>query len=47
LPSCVAVVVAGLMGAAEPVVVLKIGYGPNSPWQAFLGLILSLVVGPW
>jgi uncharacterized oligopeptide transporter (OPT) family protein len=42
---CVAVVVAALMGAAEPVVVLKIGYGPNlSVVSAFLGFIaISLI----
>jgi uncharacterized oligopeptide transporter (OPT) family protein len=43
---CVAVVVAGLMGAAEPVVVLKIGYGPNmSVVSAFLGFIAISLLG--
>ncbi len=43
---CVAVVVAGLMGAAEPVVVLKIGYGPNmSVVSAFLGFIAISLMG--
>src|SRR5260370_6593846 len=44
---CVAVVVAGLMGAAEPVVVLRIGYGPNmSVVSAFLGFIAISLLGP-
>jgi uncharacterized oligopeptide transporter (OPT) family protein len=43
---CVAVVVAGLMGAAEPVVVLRIGYGPNmSVVSAFLGFIAISFIG--
>src|SRR5438876_1499777 len=43
---CVAVVVAALMGAAEPVVVLKIGYGPNmSVVRAFLGFIAISLMG--
>ena len=43
---CVAVVVAALMGAAEPVVVLKIGYGPNmSVVSAFLGFIAISLMG--
>ena len=43
---CVAVVVAALMGAAEPVVVLKIGYGPNlSVVSAFLGFIAISLIG--
>src|SRR3954468_7582225 len=43
---CVAVVVAGLMGAAEPVVALKIGYGPNlSVVSAFLGFIAISLMG--
>lgn len=46
----VAIVVAALMGAAEPLVVLKIGYGPNlSVVSAFLGFIaislIALVTG--
>ncbi len=42
----VAVVVAALMGAAEPVVVLKIGYGPNiSVVSAFLGFIAISLLG--
>src|SRR5437763_5748760 len=41
-----AVVVAALMGAAEPVVVLKIGYGPNmSVVSAFLGFIAVSLLG--
>ena len=41
-----AVVVAALMGAAEPVVVLKIGYGPNmSVVSAFLGFIAISLIG--
>src|ERR1700737_4696298 len=43
---CVAVVVAALMGAAEPVVVLKIGYGPNlSVVSALLGFIAISLMG--
>ena len=43
---CTAIVVAGLMGAAEPVVVLKIGYGPNlSVVSAFLGFIAISIMG--
>src|SRR5437763_4763501 len=43
---CVAIVVAALMGAAEPVVVLKIGYGPNlSVVSAFLGFIAVSLLG--
>ncbi len=43
---CIAVVVAALMGAAEPVVVLKIGYGPNmSVVSAFLGFIIIGLIG--
>src|SRR5512144_2092490 len=42
----IAVVVAALMGAAEPAVVLKIGYGPNmSVVSAFLGFIAITLVG--
>jgi uncharacterized oligopeptide transporter (OPT) family protein len=46
----VAIVVAAVMGAAEPMVVLKIGYGPNlSVVSAFLGFIaislIALVTG--
>ncbi|MCA1829238.1 MAG: OPT/YSL family transporter [Myxococcales bacterium] len=42
----VAIVVALLMGAAEPVVVLKIGYGPNlSVVSAFLGFIAISLFG--
>ena len=42
----VAIVVAALMGAAEPVVVLKIGYGPNmSVVSAFLGFIAISLLG--
>jgi uncharacterized oligopeptide transporter (OPT) family protein len=42
----VAVVVAALMGAAEPAVVLRIGYGPNlSVVSAFLGFIVISLVG--
>src|SRR5260370_20998202 len=42
----VAVVVAALMGAAEPVVVLRIGYGPNiSVVSAFLGFIAISLLG--
>ncbi|TMA29317.1 MAG: peptide transporter [Deltaproteobacteria bacterium] len=42
----VAIVVAALMGAAEPVVVLKVGYGPNiSVVSAFLGFIAISLMG--
>src|SRR5436190_13677295 len=42
----VAIVVAALMGAAEPVVVMKIGYGPNiSVVSAFLGFIAISIFG--
>ena len=42
----VAIVVAALMGAAEPVIVLKIGYGPNlSVVSAFLGFIAISLLG--
>src|SRR3954470_11560847 len=42
----VAIVVAALMGAAEPVVVLRIGYGPNmSVVSAFLGFIAMSIFG--
>jgi len=42
----VAVAVAALMGAAEPAVVLRIGYGPNmSVVSAFLGFIVISLVG--
>lgn len=42
----VAVLVAALMGAAEPAVVLRIGYGPNmSVVSAFLGFIAISLVG--
>jgi uncharacterized oligopeptide transporter (OPT) family protein len=42
----VAIVVAALMGAAEPVVVLRIGYGPNiSVVSAFLGFIAISLFG--
>ncbi|HEY6101393.1 MAG TPA: OPT/YSL family transporter [Anaeromyxobacter sp.] len=42
----VAVFVAALMGAAEPAVVLRIGYGPNmSVVSAFLGFIAISLVG--
>src|SRR5438067_4900753 len=44
--SAVAIVVAALMGAAEPVVVLRIGYGPNiSVVSAFLGFIAISLLG--
>jgi uncharacterized oligopeptide transporter (OPT) family protein len=43
---CVAVVVAAIMGAAEPTVVLRIGYGPNiSVVSAFLGFIALSLLG--
>jgi uncharacterized oligopeptide transporter (OPT) family protein len=42
----IAIVVAALMGAAEPAVVLKIGYGPNmSVVSAFLGFIAISLIG--
>jgi uncharacterized oligopeptide transporter (OPT) family protein len=42
----VAIVVAALMGATEPVVVMKIGYGPNiSVVSAFLGFIAISLLG--
>jgi uncharacterized oligopeptide transporter (OPT) family protein len=42
----VAVVVAALLGAAEPAVVLRIGYGPNmSVVSAFLGFIVISLIG--
>ncbi len=42
----IAMLVAALMGAAEPTVVLRIGYGPNmSVVSAFLGFILISVIG--
>src|SRR5438067_3989722 len=42
----VAIGVAALMGAAEPVVVLRIGYGPNlSVVSAFLGFIAISILG--
>ncbi len=42
----VAILVAALMGAAEPAVVLKIGYGPNmSVVSAFLGFIAISLIG--
>jgi uncharacterized oligopeptide transporter (OPT) family protein len=42
----VAILVAALMGAAEPAVVLRIGYGPNmSVVSAFLGFIAITLVG--
>jgi uncharacterized oligopeptide transporter (OPT) family protein len=42
----IAVLVAALMGAAEPAVVLKIGYGPNmSVVSAFLGFIAISLIG--
>ncbi len=43
---CIAVLVAALMGAAEPTVVLRIGYGPNmSVVSAFLGFIVISLIG--
>ncbi len=43
---CVAIAVAALMGAAEPTIVLKIGYGPNiSVVSAFLGFIALGLLG--
>lgn len=42
----VAIAVAALMGAAEPAVVLRIGYGPNmSVVSAFLGFIVLSIIG--
>jgi uncharacterized oligopeptide transporter (OPT) family protein len=42
----IAILVAALMGAAEPAVVLKIGYGPNmSVVSAFLGFIAISLIG--
>ncbi len=42
----IAILVAGLMGAAEPAVVLRIGYGPNlSVVSAFLGFIAISLIG--
>ncbi|HSM92581.1 MAG TPA: OPT/YSL family transporter, partial [Anaeromyxobacteraceae bacterium] len=42
----VAVLVAALMGAAEPLIVLKIGYGPNlSVVSAFLGFVVLGALG--
>jgi uncharacterized oligopeptide transporter (OPT) family protein len=42
----IAVVVAALMGSAEPAVVLRIGYGPNlSVVSAFLGFIAISIIG--
>src|SRR5512142_1836307 len=42
----IAIVVAALMGAAEPTVVLRIGYGPNlSVVGAFLGFIVISIIG--
>jgi uncharacterized oligopeptide transporter (OPT) family protein len=42
----IAIVVAALMGAAEPTVVLRIGYGPNlSVVSAFLGFIVISLIG--
>ncbi len=42
----IAAVVAAVMGAAEPAVVLKIGYGPNmSVVSAFLGFIAISLIG--
>jgi hypothetical protein len=39
-------ILAALMGAAEPAVVLKIGYGPNmSVVSAFLGFIAISLIG--
>lgn len=43
---CIAILVAALMGAAEPTVVLRIGYGPNmSVVSAFLGFIVISLIG--
>jgi uncharacterized oligopeptide transporter (OPT) family protein len=43
---CIAIIVAALMGAAEPTVVLRIGYGPNlSVVSAFLGFIVISLIG--
>jgi uncharacterized oligopeptide transporter (OPT) family protein len=42
----VAILVAALMGAAEPAIVLRIGYGPNmSVVSAFLGFIAISLIG--
>jgi uncharacterized oligopeptide transporter (OPT) family protein len=42
----IAILVAALMGAAEPTVVLRIGYGPNmSVVSAFLGFIVISLIG--
>jgi uncharacterized oligopeptide transporter (OPT) family protein len=42
----IAMLVAALMGAAEPAVVLRIGYGPNlSVVSAFLGFIVISLIG--
>ncbi|ABS24547.1 OPT/YSL family transporter [Anaeromyxobacter sp. Fw109-5] len=42
----IAILVAALMGAAEPTVVLRIGYGPNmSVVSAFLGFIVITLIG--
>ena len=42
----IAMLVAALMGAAEPTVVLRIGYGPNlSVVSAFLGFIVISLIG--
>ncbi len=42
----IAIAVAALMGAAEPAVVLRIGYGPNmSVVSAFLGFIAISIIG--
>src|SRR5689334_14592871 len=42
----VACVVAALMGAAEPMVTLRIGYGPNiSVVSAFLGFLVIGLIG--
>src|SRR5512142_1825236 len=42
----IAIVVAALMGAAEPTIVLRIGYGPNiSVVSAFLGFIALSLIG--
>ena len=43
---CTAIVVAAIMGSAEPIVALKIGYGPNmSVVSAFLGFIAISLMG--
>lgn len=42
----IAILVAALLGAAEPTVVLRIGYGPNmSVVSAFLGFIVITLIG--